>query len=98
MAIDGTWNITLSTPLGERTSTLTLKADGSTLTGTQAAEGDETAIEGGNVVGNSVSWKAKITNPMPLTLAFSGNVDGDSIAGDVSIGPMGSFPFTGTRA
>ena len=52
----------------------------------------------GTVNGNDVAWKASITNPMPLTLAFSGKVDGDSISGDVSIGPMGSFPFKGKRA
>ena len=52
----------------------------------------------GTVNGNDVAWKAAITNPMPLTLAFSGKVDGDSISGDVSIGPMGSFPFKGSRA
>jgi hypothetical protein len=35
---------------------------------------------------------------MPLTLAFTGKVTGNSIAGEMGIGPMGSFPFTGTRA
>ena len=35
---------------------------------------------------------------MPLTLDFSGKVSGDSISGEMGIGPMGSFPFTGTRA
>jgi hypothetical protein len=40
MAVDGNWNITMSTPMG----------------------------------------------------------DGDSISGEMGIGPMGSFPFTGTRA
>jgi len=68
------------------------------LTGKQAADGNEADIVDGTVNGNDVAWKASITNPMPLTLAFSGKVDGDSISGDVSIGPMGSFPFKGTRA
>jgi hypothetical protein len=98
MSVDGTWKITLSTPLGDRDSTLTLKADGGKLTGTQSAEGDSGEIQDGTVNGNAVSWKAAITSPMPLTLAFTGTVDGDTIAGDVSIGPMGSFPFKGARA
>ena len=98
MAVDGNWKITLSTPLGDRDATLTLKSDGGTLTGKQAADGTEADIVEGTVSGNDVAWKAAITDPMPLTLAFSGTVDGDSISGDVSIGPMGSFPFRGSRA
>jgi len=50
------------------------------------------------VNGNDVSWKISITNPMPLTLEFTGKVDGDAISGEMGIGPMGSFPFTGSRA
>lgn len=98
MAVDGNWKITLSTPLGDREATLTLKTDGNTLTGKQAADGNEADIVGGTVNGNDVAWKASITSPMPLTLSFTGTVDGDTISGDVGIGPMGSFPFTGTRA
>ena len=30
-------------------------------------------------------------NPMPLTLAFTGKVNGDAIEGEMGIGPMGSF-------
>ena len=98
MAVDGNWNITMSTPMGDRETTLSLKAAGATLTGTQTAEGNSTEIFDGKVSGDDVSWKVSITNPMPLTLDFTGKVSGDSISGEMGIGPMGSFPFTGTRA
>jgi hypothetical protein len=98
MSADGNWTITMSTPMGERHATLTLKSAGTTLTGTQSADGNEGAIFDGTVNGNAVAWKINITNPMPLTLEFTGTVDGDAIAGDMGIGPMGSFPFTGKRA
>ena len=62
------------------------------------ADGNSTEIFEGTVNGDSVAWKVSITNPMPLTLAFTGKVAGDSISGEMGIGPMGSFPFTGTRA
>ena len=48
--------------------------------------------------GDDVAWKISITNPMPLTLAFPGKVSGDSMSGEMGIGPMGSFPFKGTKA
>jgi hypothetical protein len=98
MAVDGNWNIVMSTPMGERNATLTVKSAGGTLTGTQAADGNSGEIFDGTVSGDDVAWKISITNPMPLTLAFTGKVSGDSISGEMGIGPMGSFPFTGKRA
>jgi intracellular septation protein len=98
MAVDGNWNIVMSTPMGDRNATLTLKNAGGTLTGTQGAEGNSTEIFDGSANGDDVAWKVSITNPMPLTLAFTGKVSGDAISGEMGIGPMGSFPFKGTRA
>jgi len=98
MSVDGNWNITMNTPMGERQATLTLKSSGSTLTGTQAAEAGTAEITDGKVDGNKVSWKVSITNPMPLTLDFSGVVNGDAIEGKMGVGFMGSFPFSGSRA
>jgi hypothetical protein len=98
MSVDGNWNIIMKTPLGERRATLALKSSGATLNGTQAAEGDSVEIFDGTVSAGDVVWKVSITNPMPLTLEFAGKVDGDTIAGEMTIHPMGSFPFTGVRA
>jgi hypothetical protein len=98
MAVDGNWNITMSTPMGDRQTTLSLKSAAGTLTGTQEAEGNSAEIFDGKTSGDDVFWKVSITNPMPLTLEFTGKVSGDSISGEMGIGPMGSFPFTGTRA
>ena len=98
MAADGTWNLTMNTPMGERRSTLTLSTAGGTLTGKQEAEGNTTDIAEGTVNGNDVSWQVSITNPMPLTLTFSGTVDGNTMNGTADTGMFGSFPFEGTRA
>jgi hypothetical protein len=98
MAVDGNWKITMSTPMGERQADLMLKSEGGTLTGIQGAEGQSGPIFDGTVNGDDVAWKVSITNPMPLTLSFTGKVAGDTISGEMGIGPMGSFPFKGTRA
>ena len=84
--------------MGERRSTLTLATSGGTLTGTQEAEGNTTEIADGTANGNDLSWKVSITNPMPLTLTFSGTVDGNTLSGTADTGMFGSFPFEGTRA
>jgi hypothetical protein len=98
MAVDGNWNITMTTPLGERKTVLTVKNSGGTLNGTQEADGNSVEIFDGTANGDDVAWKVSITNPMPLTLEFTGKVSGDSISGEMGIGPMGSFPFTGSKA
>ena len=90
MAVDGNWNITMSTPMGERKATLTLLSSGGTLTGTQGADGNSTEIFDGAISGDAVNWKVSITNPMPLTLEFIGKVSGDSMSGEMGIGPMGA--------
>jgi len=87
----------MSTPLGERKASLSLKNSGGTLTGTQGVEGSSSEIFDGRTSGDDVAWKVSIKNPMPLTLAFSGKVSGDSMSGELGIGPMGAFRFREQR-
>jgi len=98
MAVDGTWNLTMDTPMGEQSSTLVVTSAGGKLEGTQSAQGQTAAIADGTVAGNAVGWKVSITQPMPLTLDFSGTVDGDAMSGTVQLGMFGSSPFRATRA
>ncbi len=98
MSVDGKWNITINSPMGAQKATLDLKAEGATLTGTQAAAQGSMAIANGKVDGNNISWAVSITTPMPMTLEFSGTVTGDALAGNVKAGAFGSFPFSGGRA
>jgi hypothetical protein len=98
MAVDGNWTLTMSTPMGERNATLNITSAGGALTGTQGADGNSAEIFDGTVNGDELAWKVSITNPMPLTLAFTGKVSGDNMTGEMGIGMMGSFPFTGVRA
>ena|SRR6478735_3339079 len=77
--------------------TLSLKADGGALTGSQMADGSTAEIFDGTVNGNQLSWKVSISDPMPLTLEFNGTVDGDEVTGSVTLGNFGSSSFSGTR-
>jgi hypothetical protein len=98
MSADGNWSITMSTPLGERQSSLAVKTDGGVLTGSQTADGNSTPIFDGSVTGNNVAWKVSITEPMPMTLEFSGAINGDEISGNVTLGPFGTSSFSGRRS
>lgn len=98
MAVDGKWNVTVNSPMGPQKSVLDLKADGGVLTGSAAGPQGPQALTDGKVDGNNVSWNMAMTSPMPMTLGFSGTVDGNKISGSVKAGAFGSFPFTGERA
>ena len=99
MAVDGTWKLTVNSPMGAQESMLVVAADGGCLTGTQSAgSGEGRPIEAGTVDGNALRWKASITKPMALTLEFSGTVEGDTIKGSVKLGMFGTASFSGVRA
>ena len=83
--------------MGQQKATITLTTDGDTLTGTMEGQQGTLELQDGAVDGDTVSWKADITNPMPITLEFSATVDGDSLSGDVKLGSFGNASFTGTR-
>jgi hypothetical protein len=98
MSADGTWNTTINTPMGAQNGSLVLTTNGGELSGKMTSPQGEMAIENGTVDGDSLSWKAAITAPMPMTLEFSATVDGDSITGTVKLGAFGDAEFSGTRA
>ena len=97
MSANGTWNTTINTPMGAQNGTLTLATDGAELSGTMSSPQGEMAIENGAVDGDTLTWKAAITSPMPMTLEFSASVDGDAITGTVKLGAFGEAEFSGTR-
>ena len=98
MGIDGTWNLTLETPIGTQESTLVAQTSGAVLTGTQSSPDGSQPIQDGAVDGDEASWSVSITSPMAMTLEFKGVVDGDSISGSVKLGMFGEAKFTGARA
>ena len=44
----------------------------------------------------TLTWKAALTQPMPITLEFTAKVDGDTISGNVKLGTFGDATFEGT--
>jgi len=98
MAIDGKWNLTIKTPMGDQTGTLTLKQEGDALTGEMTGPAGATPIENGKVEGDTLKWDAKVTSPMPLTLEFEGKEEGGNLSGNVKLGAFGASTFSGEAA
>jgi hypothetical protein len=98
MAVDGTWKIVVQSPMGAQEATLTLKAQGATLTGTQKSGSTSMDIQDGKVNGDKLTWAGKITQPFPMNLEFAVTVSGDEMKGEVVAVGLGSSPLTGKRA
>jgi len=98
MAVDGTYNIEISTPMGKRTAKLTLKAEGNSLSGSAASDQGTQTFTGGTVSGDAVAWAMEVSGPMGrMKLEYNGKVTGNEISGTVKLGNFGTAPFKGTR-
>ncbi|HMS20343.1 hypothetical protein DXH95_15345 [Sphingorhabdus pulchriflava] len=96
-AVDGDWEVTVKSPMGDQKSVLTINSDGDSFTGKMQGSLGSMDIANGSVSGNTLSWKMDMTVPMPMTLDCTATVDGDSITGEVKAGAFGSMPVSGTR-
>ncbi len=96
MTIQGKWNITINTPMGDKSGVLDLMVDGDRLTGSLSDAGHYAAISDGKIEGNRLKWSAKITKPMRMSFKFTATVDADHIRGEAKH-LFGSAPFSGTR-
>lgn len=94
--IDGSWDATVKSPLGDQNMTLTIQTDGGSFTGT-ASGGMGSSDISGDASGNTISWKQQMTSPMPMTLDIEVTAEGDTLTGTVGAGAFGSFPLSGTR-
>jgi hypothetical protein len=95
--VQGKWNITLKTPMGDKSGVLELNEEGTQLTGSLSDGEHFAAITDGKIAGNRLSWSAKITKPMKMNFKFTATVDADRISGDAKH-LLGKATFTGTRA
>jgi hypothetical protein len=95
--VDGKWNITIKTPMGDKSGVLELKSEGTALTGSLSDAEHHATINDGKVAGNKLSWSAKITDPMRMNFKFTATVEADRISGAAKH-LLGKATFTGTRA
>ena len=97
MAVDGSYNITVHTPIGDQKRKLTFKTEGNVLNGTSEDPMVGVAAFTGTVNGNVIEWTENVNTPKGLLkVDFKGTVDGHKISGQ-SVSEFGPSPFDGTR-
>lgn len=98
MSADGTWNVTIDTPMGAQKMTLTLVTNGTELSGKLSSDRGEMDITSGTVDGNNLTWTVSMQQPMPMEIETTATVDGDTLTGESKLGSFGTAKLTGTRA
>ena len=97
MSADGNWKVTINSPMGVQTGTLSVTTSGDSFTGTFAGQQGTQDIAG-KVDGDTLTWGSKLTQPFPIDLEFTVKVVGDTLEGSVKAGAFGSSPLKGERA
>jgi hypothetical protein len=95
--VQGKWNITMQTPMGEKQGVLELETTGNALTGYLTHAEYHAPISEGRIEGNTLSWTAKLTQPLKMNFKFTATIEADRISGAAKYF-LGKVTFTGTRA
>jgi hypothetical protein len=95
--VTGVWDMTVESPQGALEVVATLKQDGEKLTGTQASQMGEAALEG-TVVGNEIKYTINIdAGGQQMTIVFAGKVEGDTMNGVFDFGGMGTAAWSAKK-
>ncbi|MBU1174863.1 MAG: hypothetical protein KKH72_05620 [Alphaproteobacteria bacterium] len=98
MSVDGTYDVTVKTPLGVQPGRLSLVSDGDALTGTLQNRLGTFEIEDGSVSGNQVHFFAPVKTPLgQFRIEITGEVAGDTYSGIGKL-PLGTVRVEGRRA
>jgi hypothetical protein len=95
--VSGEWELTMTTPRGERTSTAKFVQDGEKLTVTMISERGESAGTG-TIKGADLEWT--ITRDTPrgqFTITYKGKVEGNTMTGEAQMGDFGSAEWKATK-
>ncbi|MFD0021308.1 hypothetical protein [Streptomyces sp. NPDC058382] len=97
MSVEGTWDLTIATPIGRIKAVVELRRDAGVLTGTAYGEGEEIRLGDLALDGARLTWNQAVTKPMRLNLAFAVTADGDTMKGTSKAGRLPASKVTGRR-
>jgi hypothetical protein len=97
MSVEGTWDLTISTPIGTIKAVIELQRRDGVLTGTADGAGEKVPLSDVALDGDRLTWKQTITKPMRLNLAFALAVTDDTLTGTSKAGRLPASKVTGRR-
>lgn len=97
MSFDGTWDVTVQSPMGAKTFRIEVRTADGSVSGTAAMGEDSTPLLDPALRDGHLTWAIRITRPMNITLAFDVTCEGDALAGTAKAGFMTLPEVTGVR-
>ena len=97
MYAEGTWDLSISTPIGKIKAVTEFRDEDGRLTGVARGAGEEVPLQNVALDGDQLTWNQAVTKPMRLNLAFSVKIDGDTLAGVSKAGRLPASKVTGAR-
>jgi hypothetical protein len=92
----GSWKVTMSTPAGPQEMQLHIDTLGDTFSGRIDSPMGKHDVAG-SVTANTLSWQMKTTKPVPITVTFRVEIEGDTLIGTAKLGIFGKSTLTGNR-
>ncbi|KAA0935538.1 hypothetical protein [Streptomyces apricus] len=97
MFAEGTWDLSVSTPIGTIDVVVRLLRRDGVLTGTARGAQEEVPLRDVLLEGDRLTWKQAVTKPLRLNLAFAVTVTGDTLTGTARAGRLPASKVTGRR-
>lgn len=97
MGFEGTWDLTVESPMGAKAFRLEVRREEGGLQGTASMNGDTSPLEGLVEEDGHLKWTVRITRPMNIALAFDVTCAGDALNGTAKAGFMTLPGVTGVR-
>ncbi|TVT30983.1 hypothetical protein FNH05_28700 [Amycolatopsis rhizosphaerae] len=97
MSVEGTWDLSISTPIGRIKAVAEFRREDGVLIGSAHGAGEEVPLSDVVLDGDRLTWKQAITKPMRLNLAFAVAIDGDTLTGTSKAGRLPASKVTGER-
>jgi redox-regulated HSP33 family molecular chaperone len=98
--VAGAWTLTLEGPEGPVDTAIVLTQDGATVSGTiEMDQVDYAELSDGMIEGNTLTFMLIISvQGQEIALEATGEVDGDTIEGELYVPDFGGFPFSAVRS
>lgn len=97
MSVEGTWDLSIATPIGRIHATVDLVREDGVLTGTAHGSGEEVRLSDVALDGDRLTWKQSVTRPIRLNLLFAVTVTGSTLTGTSRAGRLPASTVTGRR-
>jgi hypothetical protein len=95
--VAGDWELTIQSPNGTRTPTVTLEQDGGALTGIYHGQRGDQPLSG-TVTGKNVDFTVKLSmGGRDISIEYVATVNGKDMTGKVKMGERGEAEFTGKK-